>query len=102
MFVTPKEVHSLVKLFNIELLLKIEQLVMCLAKMAYVYAQLLLFLVWFNNFDRFQIYGVTHSYSSCLFLCALALSRPGYEAGWVYMTKDEDHFRHPTDIQICH
>ena len=29
----------------------------------------LLFLV--NNFDRFQIYGVIRSYSSCPFLCAL-------------------------------
>ena len=66
---------------------------------------LLLFLVWFNNFDRFQIYGVTYSYSSRPFMCVLALSRPGHMAGWVYMTKDEDHFdasRHPTDIQICH
>ena len=29
---------------------------------------MLLFLVWFN---QFQIYGVTYSYSSCPFLCAL-------------------------------
>ena len=31
----------------------------------------LLLLVWFNNSDWFQIYVVTHSYSSRPFLCAL-------------------------------
>ena len=31
----------------------------------------LLFLVRFNNSDRFQIYGVTRSYSSRPFLCTL-------------------------------
>ena len=31
----------------------------------------LLFLVWFNNSDQFQIYKVTRSYSSHPFLCAL-------------------------------
>ena len=45
---------------------------MCLATTAYVYMQyLLLFLVWFNNSDQFQIYIVTRSYSSCLLLCTL-------------------------------
>ena len=34
----------------------------------------LLFLVWFNNSDRFQGYGVTCSYSSCPFLCTVGLS----------------------------
>ena len=32
---------------------------------------MLLLLVQFNNSDQFQIYGVTRSYSSRLFLCAL-------------------------------
>ena len=48
-------------------LLKIEHPVTCLATMAYVYVQYVL--VRFNNSDRFQ--GVTCSYSSCPFLCAL-------------------------------
>ena len=34
---------------------------MCLATMVYVYAQLRKI---FSNSDQFQIYGVTHSYSS--------------------------------------
>ena len=51
-------------------------MVMCLATMAYVYAAcnvqyVLLFLVLVVNSNQFQIYGVTHSYSSCTFLCAL-------------------------------
>ena len=36
---------------------------------------ILLLLVWFNNSDRFQIYRVTRSYSSRLFLCTLATTR---------------------------
>ena len=35
---------------------------------------MLLFLVWFNNSNQFQIYGVTRSYSSRPFLYALAWS----------------------------
>ena len=34
----------------------------------------LLFLVWINNSNRFQIYVVTRSYSSCPFLCTLSNS----------------------------
>ena len=45
--------------------------------MSYVYAQLrstcYYFSLRFNNSNRFQIYGVTCSYSSRPFLCALAL-----------------------------
>ena len=43
----------------------------------------LLFLVWFNNSDPFQIYGVTRSYSSHLFLCALAVGCPfSFSLAW--------------------
>ena len=59
---------------------------MCLATTAYVYTQLRsthIFLVQFNNSDRFQIYGVTDSYSSRPFLYALNVynisSFPGSE-----------------------
>ena len=43
----------------------------------------LLFLVRFNNSDRFQIYVVTRSYSSRPFLCALGQSHPLCRTGHV-------------------
>ena len=33
------------------------------------------------NSDHFQIYGLTRSYSSCLFLCALVHGSPGLLTG---------------------
>ena len=41
-------------------------------------------IVWFNNSDRFQIYGIVHSYSSCPFLCALGVVE-GEGSGLVFM-----------------
>ena len=50
---------------------------MCLATIAYIslcsmHSYVLLFSVLVVNFTGFKFYGVTHSYSSCPFLCVLA------------------------------